>query len=956
MSLEFLHPTVARWFVERFAAPTPPQAQGWPEIRTGQHVLIAAPPGSGKTLAAFLFAIDSLLRQGDALPDTTQVLYVSPLKALGNDVQKNLSLPLAELRQLDPSLPEVRALVRTGDTPAKDRAAMVRRPPHVLVTTPESLYILLTSESGRRMLSTVRTVIVDEIHAILGDKRGAHLALSLERLEWIAGPIQRIGLSATQKPLSAVGEFLVGVGRECRLVDAGHLRDLDVAIEVPRSPLETVCSHEIWEEIHERVADLIGAHRTTLVFVNTRRLAERLGARLGEVVGPALVASHHGSLSRERRLDAEQRLKRGELKALVATASLELGIDVGEVDLVVQIGMTPSIAVFLQRVGRSGHALSRTPKGRLFPLTPAELVASAALLRAVRDGTLDRTAQSRAPLDILAQQMVAACVAEPWSEDELFARVRRAWPYRDLGREDFDACLALHAEGRGALLHRLAVGRTVRATRRARIPAVTGGGAIPDTGDYRVLLEPDGAVVGTLNEDFAIECSQGDVFQLGNASWRVQRIEPGVVRVADARGAPSTVPFWLGEGPGRTRELSAAVADLRENAHDTAWVERETGAPPAAARQIAEHVAAGRAALGTVPTQQRMVAERFFDESGGMQLVVHAPFGSRVNRALGLALRKRFCVGFGSELQAAADEDAIVLSLGPQHSFPLEDVFDYLKPETARDVLVQALLAAPMFGARWRWNVTRSLLLPRYRNGRRVATPLQRMRAEDLLVQAFPQVLACPETLPGGPVEVPWDHPLVRQTIEDCLHEAMDVDGFLQVVRGLDDGTIARVARDVPEPSAFARGVLSVKPYGFLDDAPLEERRTQAVLSRRVLAPREVDTLGALDPAAVARVKTEAWPDPRNAEEVHEALGWIGFIEDAEAEPWRAWLGDLAAAGHVVREGGRWYAAEANRDPKAMLRGRLEALGPVPAVPAGHPDLEHLLALEGEEVLEVGMA
>jgi ATP-dependent Lhr-like helicase len=943
--LAAFHPSVRRWFEERLGHPTVPQERAWPAIRSGEHVLVAAPTGSGKTLAAFLTAIDGLLRQGEALRDETQVLYVSPLRALGNDVQKNLHVPLSGIRELDASLPEVRVLVRTGDTPQKERAAMTRRPPHVLVTTPESLYILLTSEGGRGLLKTVRTAIVDEIHALVGDKRGSHLSLSLERLERLAGPVQRIGLSATQKPVEDVGRFLVGVGRDCRVVDAGHRRDMDVGIELPPSALETVCSHEIWGEIHERLAERVREHRTTLVFVNTRKLAERLGTRLGEILGADAVASHHGSLSRERRLDAEQRLKRGSLRALVATASLELGIDIGEVDFVAQVGMTPSIAVFLQRVGRSGHALSRTPKGRIFPLTPDELVAATALLRSLRRGELDRTPQPKAPLDVLAQQVVAACVPEAWSEADLFDAFRRAWPYRSLSREDFDATVALHTQGRRALLHRDAVGGRLRGTRRARIPAITSGGAIPDTGDYRVVVEPEGVVVGSLNEDFAIESSRGDVFQLGNASWRVLRVEPGVVRVADAHGAPSTIPFWLGEGPGRTRELSRAVSEIRERGHDPAWLAAETGAPEAAVLQVTDHVTAGRAVLGCVPTQARMVAERFFDESGGMQLVLHSPFGSRINRALGLALRKRFCVGFGQELQAAADEEAIVLSLGPVHSFPLESVFDFLHPDTARDVLVQALLAAPMFEARWRWNVTRSLVLPRMDRGRRVPTPLQRMRAQDELTRAFPAVLACPETQPSGPVEVPWEHPLVRQTVEDCLHEAMDVDGFLEVVRGLRDGTIERVAIDVPEPSAFSRGILSAKPYGFLDDAPLEERRTHAVLTRRVQEPRVADGLGALDPDAVARVRAEAWPGPRDVEEVHEALLWMGYVTVEEAAPWAPWIAALAAAGRVVRDGDRWFAVEATRDRLEVLRGRLEALGPVDAADPTYP-AEDFLALE----------
>jgi ATP-dependent Lhr-like helicase len=929
MPLDAFHPAVRDWFARRLGEPTAPQREGWPRIREGRHVLIAAPTGSGKTLAAFLHAIDALLRQGPYLPDETQVLYVSPLKALSNDVQKNLSGPLSEIVAADPFLPAVRVLVRTGDTPAKDRASMSRKPPHILVTTPESLYILLTSDGGRRMLSRVKTVIVDEIHALARDKRGSHLALSLERLEALAGPFQRIGLSATQKPLDEVGRFLVGKGRECVLVDVGAFRHLDLGVEIPRSPLGAVCSHEVWEEIYARMAELIQAHRTTLVFVNTRKMAERIAARLAKLLGEDQVTSHHGSLSRKHRLDAEQRLKEGRLRALVATASLELGIDVGDVDLAVQVGATRSIATFLQRVGRAGHALRKVPKGRIFPLTLDELVEAAALFRCVRQGLLDRTPQPPRPLDILAQQVVATCVPESWSEEALFDRFRRAWPYRDMPREDFDSVLALHAQGRRSLLHRDGVNGRVRATRRARLTAITSGGAIPDAADYQVLMEPDGAFVGTLNEDFAIESNAGDIFQLGNTSWRVLRVDPGVVRVADAKGQPPTLPFWLGEAPARTEELSAEIARLRDECAGAEWLVRETGISEGAAVQIADYVAAGRRVLGAVPTQTRLILERFFDESGGMQLVLHAPFGGRINRALGLALRKRFCRGFGFELQAAANEEAIVLSLGPQHSFPLEEVFNYLHPASARDLLVQALLQAPMFETRWRWNVTRSLLVDRMQGGKRVPAPLQRMRAQDLLVQAFPQATACPETLPGCDVDVPMDHPIVRQTVEDCLTEAMDVEGFLAVLRGLRDGRIERRWVDTPEPSAFAAGILSAQPYTFLDDAPLEERRTQAVLARRTLDVKSADELGALDPEAIRRVREEAWPRPESAEEVHEALLWMGFVTVEEARPWQTWMDELAARKRVTREGDRWFAAEASREPKAILRGRLEALGPV---------------------------
>ncbi|HLV64872.1 MAG TPA: DEAD/DEAH box helicase [Polyangiaceae bacterium] len=931
MALGAFHPAVRRWFEENLGEPTRPQREGWPHLRAGRNTLIAAPTGSGKTLAAFLCALDELFAEGAGLPDETRIVYVSPLRALATDIQKNLELPLSEIRALDPSLPDVRVLVRTGDTEAKVRASMRKRPPHILVTTPESLYILLTSDGGRRMLGTVRTVIVDEIHQLCRDKRGAHLALSLERLEALTqarGPLLRIGLSATQKPIENVARFLAGVGRSVETVDAGHLRAIDLGIELPPSPLSAVCSHEVWDEIYERIAELVRAHRTTLVFVNTRKLAERVAARLGPRLGSERVRCHHGSLSPALRREAEGRLKRGELSVLVATASLELGIDIGDVDLVIQVGATRSIATLLQRVGRAGHGVARLPKGRLFPLTEDELVEAYAVVRAVRGGMLDRTPEPSAPLDILAQQIVAECAGASWSKDALFALCRRAYPYRELTREDFDAVIRTHTGRRWSLLHEDGVQGIVHATRRARLVAITSGGAIPDTADYQVVLEPEGTPVGTLNEDFAIESNAGDVFQLGTASWRILRVGSGVVRVADARGAPPTIPFWLGEGPGRTRELSLEVARVREQALTPEALAPEPHEAEAA-RAIVEYVQRGARVLGTVPTQRRIVLERFFDESGGMQLVVHAPFGSRVNRAFGLALRKRFCRGFGFELQAAANDEAIVLSLGLQHSFLLEEVFDYLTPASAERLLVQAVLAQPLFATRFRWNVTRALLVERHRGGRRVPAPIVRMRADDLLAASFPAVAACGETLPPGDIEVPLDDRIVRQTLDDCLREALDLDGFLAVVRGIRDGSIERVAVDTPEPSSFALGVLAAQPYSFLDDAPLEERRTQAVLTRRTLDVRTADELGALDPEAIRRVREEAWPSPTNAEELHEALLWMGYVTVDEARPWEAFIAELREKGRVVREGERWFAVEATRDPKEVLRGRLDALGPV---------------------------
>ena len=929
MSLATFQPAVRTWFESRLGEPTDPQIQGWLAIRRGENVLIAAPTGTGKTLAAFLHSLDELFAERHKLPDETRVLYVSPLKALGNDVQKNLQRPLAEIRELDPTLPAVRVQVRSGDTPASERAKMLRKPPHVLVTTPESLYILLTSAGGREILKSVRTVILDEIHATLGDKRGSHLALSLERLETLAGDVQRIGLSATQKPVEEVARYLVGVGRKCTTVDVGHRRDLDTAVVVPPSPLSAVCSHEQWEEVYGQISELIDQHRTTLVFVNTRKLAERVSARLAEIVGEEAVRCHHSSLSKDRRLEAEQKLKDGELRALVATASLELGIDVGDVDLVIQVGSTRSIATFLQRVGRAGHAKHLTPKGRMFPLTRDELVESAALMHSLRQGELDRTPQPSAPLDVLVQQIVADCVAREWPENELFEALRRAWPYRELERTQFDQLVELHTQGRSALLHRDGVGGRLMATKRARLTAILNGGTIPDTAAYRVVQEPEGTFVGTVDEDFAVEAFGGDVFQLGNTSWRVLKVEAGIMRVADAGGVPPSLPFWTGEAPSRTQELGAAIGRVREASEENGWVERECELPPEGAEQVESYLSEGRRVLQAVPSQTQVVLERFFDESGGMQLVLHAPFGGRINRAWGYALRKSFCRGFGFELQAASNEDSILLSLGPQHSFPLEEVFDFVGLQGAEKKLVQAILPTPLFKTRWRWNVTRALMMERMQSGKRVPAPLQRMRADDLMVKCFPQVMACPETLPGGDLEVPDDHPIVRQTIHDCLHEAMDVDGFLAVLRGIKDGSIRTLCVDTPEPSVFAHAILNAQPYAFLDDAPLEERRTQAVITRRGLDPKRADELGALDSSAVQRVRDEAWPRPQNLEEVHEALTWMGYVRLDEAPEWEAWLLELQAAGRVVCDEGRWFAVEASRDPLLVLRGRLEALGPV---------------------------
>ena len=930
--MQDFHPLIAEWFRGRFAQPTACQLEAWPRIRAGRDVLVSAPTGSGKTLAAFLICLDRLVTAGidGPLDDCIDVVYVSPLKALSNDIAKNLETPLAEIESLavDRGLPApgIRTAVRTGDTPAWERARMVRRPPHILVTTPESLFILLTAVKSRAALSRTRTVIVDEIHAVVDDKRGSHLALTLARLDDLvmkaggARP-QRVGLSATVRPVEAVARFLHGSGPAgVAVVNSGHRRALDLAVEVPRDELGVVATNEMWAEIYERLAALVLSHRTTLIFVNTRRLCERVAHHLTERLGDDAVLAHHGSLSRRLRQTAESQLRAGRLRAVVATASLELGIDIGTVDLVCQIGSPRSIAVTVQRVGRSGHQVDtpddpHIPKGRLFATTRDELIECAALVRAIRQGRLDRLSIPDWPVDVLAQQLVAACASESWRVDDLFALVRRAAPYAALPRTAFDAVVDMLADGittsrgrRGAYLHLDRVNGTLRGRRGARLAAITGGGAIPDNANYLVVAEPDQTTVGTVDEDFAVESMSGDIFLLGTTSWRIRRVESGRLRVEDAHGAAPSLPFWRGEAPGRTTELSEEVSGLRERIAEALTPVGDTGQTPdgetralselqddcgldrAGAEQVVAYVRAGVAALGVLPTDRCVVAERFFDEAGGMQLIVHAPFGARINRAWGLALRKRFCRSFNFELQAAATDNGIVISLAEQHSFPLEVIFEFLNVDTVEAVLTQAMLPSPMFGARWRWNASRALAVLRFAGSRKVPPPIQRMRSDDLLASVFPDQVACQENLTGD-IRIP-DHPLVNETIRDCLHEAMDLDGLRAVLSGIARGDIRTRAIDTAEPSPFCHEILNANPYAFLDDAPLEERRARAVQLRRTLGT-DVDEIGALDATAIATVADESWPVVRDADELHDAL--LTLVAVPPVPEWAVWFGPLVA-------------------------------------------------------------
>lgn len=970
--LQNFHPAVQKWFADSLGQPTPIQAQAWRALATRQHAVISAPTGEGKTLAAFLAVIDALVKQRIRRQQNghlevpaentraTRVLYVSPLKALSNDIEKNLQLPLAgiqrELKAAGIETDDIHAMVRTGDTSPAERAKLVRLRPEIVVTTPESLYLMLTSVSGRQMLETVETVIVDEIHALAGSRRGSHLLLSLARLESLCAArrerdglanagdfLQRIAVSATVKPIEAVARFLVG-DQPVALCRDTRPRQFDIRMLLPSQPLTAVMSGEMWQEIYLELAKEIQKHRTTLIFVNNRRLCERLARHLTELLeGESVsahhglppegvpaganpgVSAHHGSLSHAQRLRGETLLKEGKLKVMVATSSLELGLDIGTIDLVVQISSPRSIHAFIQRAGRSEHHKNGTSRALLVPLTRDDLSECVALVRALRQGALESLELATPALDILAQQIVAEVAMRDIGADELFALVVREAQWQNLARSDFDAVLEMLNDGYSLRFGRRSryifydkTDRVLRARPGARITAALNGGAIPENFEYEVIDESSsgplshvagapenrahgGAFVGTVHEDFAIESSQGDVFQLGNRLWQIRQISGNRVSVVHAPDKHPTIPFWIVDVPGRTDALSDALSAMHELFNGLGdpnkfvrQISAETGLPSAVIGQLADYYRETQASLGLLPTKSTVVLERFFDEVKNCHIVLHSVFGAQVNRAWGLALRKRFCRQFNFELQAAANDNAIVLSLSHTHSFHLPEVFSYLKSVTAEQVLIQALLDAPMFEVRWRWNASRALAILRRSTRGKLPAQWQKSGAQDLVALLFPDQIACAENL-SGPRAIP-DHPLVKQTVSDCLHEAMDAKGFVQVLQRIESGDIRTIYADSATPSPLAHEIINARPYAFLDDAPLEERRTRAVytgvpgarlprtasLGRPVRTDTEARQGDEISDDTIAAVKAETLYPARNENELYDLITQFALVPEAE--------------------------------------------------------------------------
>ncbi len=907
--LDAFHPAVRAWFAERFGEPSPAQLAGWPVIAAcdeppGHDVLLCAPTGSGKTLAAFMWAIDRLFRDAErgALSDHVSVLYVSPLKALANDIRINLEEPLAGIREsalrlaggrsAHGAICEVRAGLRTGDTPAHERSAMLRRPPHILVTTPESLFILLTSPRFRRSLGAVRYVIVDELHALAPNKRGAHLMLTLERLERMvrlggAARPARIGLSATLNPIERLAQFLAGVEvdrggarrpRPVKVVRADErARRMDLAVIAPGPELGPLATHQHWEAMYDAVAALVRAHRTTLVFTLSRRWAERIALNLQKRVGEDAVMAHHGSLARAERLAAEQRLKRGELRAIVATASLELGIDVGAVELVCQIDSPKTISAAIQRIGRSGHRLDATPKGRLFALTLDDLIECAAAVRAIRGGRLDEVEIPTGCLDVAAQQIVAIAAEEDEiSESDLLAVLCGAYNFAGLDRaalrrllEQLAAELPARVQGAAPKIFYDRAGARVRPRRGARLAAITSGGTIPESGNLDVVIASEGRRIGDVEEDFAQESSRGDIFALGSMPWRILGISRNRLMVEAAPGMAPSLPFWQTEAAGRSPALSAEISALRSEIAEriarggddgaAAWLAEECALEPGAARQAVDYVRRGAAALGAIPGPRTLVVERFFDGLGGTQVVIHSPLGMRFNRGLGLALRKRLCQSFDFEIQASAIDDAVLLALNARHSFPLEALLAMLSARSVRRVLEQALLAAPMFEVRLRHVATRALAVMRAMRGRKVPAWIQRLRAQEVAAAIFPQRDACFENRPPE-IELP-DHFIPDETMRECLTESTDAARLEELFAGIERGAVQVVTVDAVAPSVFAHRVLLAWDYSFLDDGERANRRSRTVTLNRAMAEdvlRTEDLSEMLAADAIESVAAEA--------------------------------------------------------------------------------------------------
>jgi ATP-dependent Lhr-like helicase len=950
--LDAFTPQVRGWFGRAFAAPTPAQEQAWPAIATGRHTLISAPTGSGKTLAAFLWALDRLVDEPTA--DRTRLVYVSPLKALSYDVEKNLRAPLRGIGA------DVKVAIRTGDTPQKERQAMLRHPPDILITTPESLYLMLTSQA-RKIFDGTEQVIVDEIHAVAQTKRGAHLALTLERLAEAAGrDVQRIGLSATQSPLEEVGRFLVGPKRECTVVDTGVRKPLDLKIHVPVESMvepgdagveldpfegtgQEATRKSIWPAIYPKLLELVREHTSTLIFVNNRRGAERLALRLNELAEEPIARAHHGSLAREERLLVEDQLKAGELPCLVATSSLELGIDMGAIDLVLQVESPKSVTAGLQRIGRAGHNVGDVSKGRIFPKFRADLLECAVVAQRMREGKIETTVVPRNPLDVLAQQIVAIAAAagdDGYSVDDLYALVTRTYTYAELSRQQLENVLDM-LDGRypseefGELRARVVwdrVAGTLRARKGARALAITNAGTIPDRGLFSVNL-PDGRRVGELDEEMVYEARPGQTFLLGASSWRIEDITRDRVVVSPAPGVPAAVPFWKGDGLGRPRELGEAIGAFARWAvdQDPKVLESDYHLDELAAGNLVEFLREQQAATRVVPSDRTVVVERFRDEIGDWRLCILSPFGGRVHAAWGLALSSRIREQFGLESDAIWSDDGIIVHLPDADDPPGADLV-LVDPDELEDLVVGELGGSALFGARFRENAGRALLIPRAYPGRRTPLWQQRLKSQSLLEVAKRYA----------------QFPIVLETYRECLRDVLDVPGLQQLLRGLHSRELNLVEVETPTASPLASSLLFdyVATYMYEGDTPNAERRAAALaldrdLLRELLGQEELREL--IDPAALEQVEADLQrlserTRADSADALHDVLRRVGDLTLEEARlralDADAWLEQLGRERRAVRlrVGGepRWIAAE----DAGLYR---DALGSVP--PSGLPEV-----------------